>query len=687
LTATANTVPLHGTATYAANVVTYTPAANYVGPDTFTYTLSDGQGGTAIGTVNVTVTGVNDAPLAAADTITTAEDTATTLNVVTNDSDADGGTLSAVANTAPLHGTATYAANVVTYTPVANYNGSDTFTYRLSDGQGGMATGTVNVTVTSVNDAPVAVTDTITTAEDTAVTRNVVTNDTDVDAGTLTAVANTAPLHGTATYAANVVTYTPAANYIGPDTFTYTLSDGQGGTATGTVNVTVTGVNDPPVAVTDTLSTAEDTATTRNVVTNDSDPDGGTLSAVARTAPANGTASYAANVVTYTPAANFFGADTFTYTLSDGQGGTAIGTVNVSVISINDAPVAVTDAISLNEDTAVARNLVANDTDVDGGTLTASTNTPPQHGTASYAGNTVTYTPVANYFGPDSFTYFLADGQGGSATGTVNVTVFAVNDAPVAADSSYTTEVGTPIDITLLASDIEGNALSFAILSPPSAGTLSPIAGNQVTYTPSQAPGTTSFTFRANDGVTSSAPATIFITVNEGPPLDCCGGAPNAGACTCIVGTIQPCYDGPGNTQFFGTCRSGFQTCIDTATGSTWGACEGQRLPEPERCVPGDLDCDGQDRIPGGCACGPNDFQECYTGPAGTENVGQCRGGVQTCDAGTWSPCFNETAPLPNDCSQPSCTGAPNPGCQCINGDQQGCDAGVWDNDSACFGG
>ena len=151
---------------------------------------------------------------------------------------------------------------------------------------------------------------------------------------------------------------------------------------------------------------------------------------------ANGTVTFAGGSVTYTPNANFNGSDSFTYTVSDGNGGTDTATVNVTVNPVNDAPVANNDSATTDEDTPVTVNVVANDTDVEGDTLTVSAVTQGANGTVTFAGGCVTYTPNGNFNGSDSFTYTVSDGNGGTDTATVNVTVNPVNDAPVAADDS-----------------------------------------------------------------------------------------------------------------------------------------------------------------------------------------------------------------------------------------------------------
>src|SRR6185436_2532514 len=233
---------------------------------------------------------------------------------------------------------------------------------------------------------------------------------------------------------------------------------GHGGTATGTVNVNVAPVNDNPVANADAKSTNEDTPlifAASDLVANDTDVDGDTLTvtAVNATASSHGTVSLISGQITYTPDANFNGPVSFGYTIADGHGGTATGTVNVNVAPVNDNPVANADAKSTNEDTPLifaASDLVANDTDVDGDTLTvtAVNATASTHGTVSLISGQITYTPDANFNGPVSFGYTIADGHGGTATGTVNVNVAPVNDNPVANNDTLVATENTPVIYT-----------------------------------------------------------------------------------------------------------------------------------------------------------------------------------------------------------------------------------------------
>ncbi|WP_193745936.1 cadherin-like domain-containing protein, partial [Dickeya sp. MK7] len=235
----------HGTVVINADgTLTYTPNTNYSGTDTVTYTVSDGAGGTALGTLTVTIAPVNSAPSANPDSASTLEDTPVTVDVLANDTNANGPPLT-IQGAVAGHGVVVINADgTLTYTPNANFNGTDTVTYTVSNSQGGLATGTLTITVTAVNDAPVAGADTATTAEDTPVTVDVLANDSDVDGNPLTVTAATAGNGTVVINADGTLTYTPNGNFNGTDTVTYTVSDGAGGVVTGTLTITVTAVND-----------------------------------------------------------------------------------------------------------------------------------------------------------------------------------------------------------------------------------------------------------------------------------------------------------------------------------------------------------------------------------------------------------------------------------------------------------
>ena len=235
------------------------------------------------------------------------------------------------------HGTVVNNGSNVRYTPNANFHGSDSFTYTISDGHGGTDTATVTVTVNSVSDPPAAMDDVTSTNEDTPVPVDVLANDTDPDGDILTVTSVTQGTHGTVVNNGSDVSYVPNANFHGSDSFTYTVSDGHGGMDTATVTVMVGAVNDPPVALDDAASTQEDSPVTVDVLINDTDVDGDALMIVGTSAAANGTVEVNIDgTITYTPAPGFNGPDSFTYTVSDGHGGTGTATVTVTVMAVGD---------------------------------------------------------------------------------------------------------------------------------------------------------------------------------------------------------------------------------------------------------------------------------------------------------------------------------------------------------------
>jgi VCBS repeat-containing protein len=424
--------PTNGTLVVNAGKYTYTPKANFNGTDTFTYYDWDGAANSVPTTVTITVTPVNDAPVANPDTATTKEDTPVVIKVKANDTDVDGDALTAVSVvTDPTKG-GTVTANAdgsFTYAPAANFNGTDTFTYRVSDGTLSSAPATVTVNVTAVNDAPVANPDTATTAVNTPVVIDVKANDTDVENNTLSTVLVAGPTNGTVVASAGKYTYTPKANFTGTDTFTYYDWDGAANSVPTTVTITVAAVHNAPVAGNDSATTAEDTPVTVNVLANDTGS--GTLTTSVVTGPAKGAVVH--NVdgsFTYTPVADFTGTDTFTYYVSDGAATSGPATVTIAITAVNDAPVANPNRAIIEENTSVVLNVKANDTDVDGRALTSTMVTGPAHGTVAHnVDGSFTYTPVADFTGTDTFTYRVSDGILDSAPTPVTITVTsAIND-------------------------------------------------------------------------------------------------------------------------------------------------------------------------------------------------------------------------------------------------------------------
>ncbi|MDG6774176.1 retention module-containing protein [Thiomicrorhabdus sp. ZW0627] len=371
---------------------------------------------------------VNEPPVAADDIAALNEDASQVIDVLANDTDLDGDTLTVVAVTQPENGSVVINPDgTVTYTPFQDYNGSDSFTYTIEDGNGGTDTALVSVTVNPQNDPPVAVDDVASLDEDSSKVIDVLSNDTDLDGDTLSVQSVTQPENGSVVINPDgTVTYTPIANYNGTDSFTYVVEDGNGGTDTALVTLTINPQNDEPVAVADIATLDEDSSQVIDVLANDTDLDGDTLSVQSVTQPENGVVVINPDgTVTYTPIADYNGHDSFSYTMVDGNGGTDTTTVSVTVAPIVDIA---DDSVEVAEDTTTIINVLDNDTFE--GTPVITSTTDPTHGSITINQNgTITYDPDPNYNGSDSFTYTVTSG-GVTETATVNIDVTPVNDPP-----------------------------------------------------------------------------------------------------------------------------------------------------------------------------------------------------------------------------------------------------------------
>ncbi|MCP5082216.1 MAG: tandem-95 repeat protein, partial [Alphaproteobacteria bacterium] len=286
-----------------------------------------------------------------------------------------------------------------------------------------------SITVNPVNDGPVALNDAASVDEDSAVTINVLANDSDLDGDALSVTAASAGNGSVSIRPDGSLDYTPNANFNGTDTVTYTISDGNGATDTATVSITVNPVNDGPDAVNDTASVDEDSAVTINVLANDSDIEGDALSVTAASA-GNGSVSIRPDgSLDYSPNTNFNGTDTVTYTISDGNGATDTATVTITVNPVNDGPDALNDTASVDEDSAVTINVLANDSDLDGDALSVTAASAGNGSVSIRPDGSLDYTPNANFNGTDTVTYTISDGNGATDTATVSITVNPVNDA------------------------------------------------------------------------------------------------------------------------------------------------------------------------------------------------------------------------------------------------------------------
>ncbi|WP_254905050.1 beta strand repeat-containing protein, partial [Vibrio alginolyticus] len=431
-------------------IATFTPTADWNGSETLTFTATDPSGESVSQTVNFTVAPVADI---VADNATVVEDTPTIIKVLGNDTfEGDDKVVSLDTNNGPANGTVSVNPDgSVTYTPNDNYHGADSFTYIVTSGGVSEST-TVNVDVTPVNDAPVANDDAATTQEDTAVTIDILPNDTDIDGDTLRIDSASVPSdQGTVEIVDGKLVFTPAENFNGDAEITYTITDGSL-TDQATVNVTVNAVNDTPVvesSIADQTLAEDFTLYSIDLNTAFSDVDN-VDSELTFSVSGNSNIQVAIvnGIATFTPTADWNGSEALTFTATDPSGESVSQTVNFTVAPVADI---VADNATVVEDTPTIIKVLGNDTfEGDDKVVSLDTNNGPANGTVSVnPDGSVTYTPNDNFHGTDSFTYIVTSG-GVSESTTVNVDVTPVNDAPVANDDAATTQEDTAVTIDVL---------------------------------------------------------------------------------------------------------------------------------------------------------------------------------------------------------------------------------------------
>ncbi|MCQ9080620.1 tandem-95 repeat protein [Vibrio parahaemolyticus] len=424
-----NNGPANGTVSVNPDgSVTYTPNDNYHGTDSFTYIVTSG-GVSESTTVRVDVTPVNDAPVAKDDTAITDEDTPVTIDVLPNDTDVDGDKLSIQsASVIEAQGKVEIVDGKLVFTPAENFNGDAEITYTVTDGSL-TDQATVKVTVNAVNDTPVVESNIAdqTLAEDfTPYSIDLNTAFSDVDGELTFSVSGNSNIQ--VAIVNGIATITPTADWNGSETLTFTATDPSGESVSQPVNFTVTPVADIEA---DKTTVVEDTPTIIKVLGNDTfEGKDKVVSLDAENGPKNGTVIVNSDgTVTYTPNDNYVGEDTFTYVVTSG-GVSESTTVEVNVTPVNDAPVAKDDIATTQEDTAVTIDVLPNDTDVDGDTLSIqSASVPSDQGTVEIVDGKLVFTPAENFNGDAEITYTVTDGQL-TDEAKVTVTVNPVNDAP-----------------------------------------------------------------------------------------------------------------------------------------------------------------------------------------------------------------------------------------------------------------
>ena len=503
------TAPANGTiVSIVGNVITYRPNTGYAGADSFTYRAL-GPGGTlSTPPALVSISVLPAVPIVSAPTtVTTAFNTPVPINLAAQIS----GTFTSIAiSTPPANGSAALVGTTVTYTPGVGFSGGDSFRY-TANGPGGTSLPSPPVNITVLPAAP-----------------SVAARAVAVGFATQTAIDLTAQISGAVTSIAvvtlpasgsivsvvgNVVTYLPNTGFAGTDTFTYRATGPGGTSAVATVTITVTSAP-PPIA---TGATALVTFNTPKAIDLTAQISGFFSSIAVATPPANGTiVSVVGNVVTYSPKAGYVGNDSFTFTAT-GPGGTSAPATLSLTVAAPPAPTAADRAVSVLFNTVATINLAAQ---ISGVVTSITVVTAPLHGTISLAGNVVSYTPTAGYFGDDSFTY-TATGPGGvSSPATVSITVGTL--APTAGAFKMIVPLNTSTTMDL-APFITGSGVSgIVVTAGPRHGTAR-VNGTKLTFTPATDYfGSDNFSYAVfgNAGTSPSAVVTVTIVGRPDPTKD-----------------------------------------------------------------------------------------------------------------------------------------------------------------------
>jgi hypothetical protein len=510
------TTPTNGTLSaiyyndfWGPRFVNYTPNPGARGADSFLYIANDGELDSSPATVSMPSLWLNRPPQPRSFSTNTLEDAALALDLTAFDPDGDSLTYQVFSPNGTVTGTPPH----VVYTPNPDLNGIDVVLYYVNDGYaGGFTYGMIEITVVPVNDPPTVNSYGVQSPEDSPI--NLVLAAWDIEGDAISFPIVTMPAHGVLSGTPPNVTYTPNANFAGTDMFAFRASDGMATSAVATVTIFVTPLNDPPVAFNSTVASVEDDWSTP-VVLSGADADGDPLTYTIQTPPAHGTLTrlsfFVSYLWTYRPAPNYNGPDSFTFNVSDGVLFSLPATVSITVAPVNDPPVATGQELTTQEDVALPLTVIASD--VDGEALTYVITVAPAHGNLNGSGPNYVYTPAANYHGLDQFVFSVTDPAGVTTTATNHLTIQPVADPPVANPQAVTTPYNTPVSILLTGSDPDGDLQGFFVTDLPGNGTL---AGTPpfLTFTPDPGySGSSVLQFIARDANTTSAPVNVTITV------------------------------------------------------------------------------------------------------------------------------------------------------------------------------
>jgi CshA-type fibril repeat protein/VCBS repeat-containing protein len=494
---TAVTNGANGTVTTDGTTTTYTPNANFNGTDSYTYTVTSPAGITETATVLITVSGINDPPVAVNDFAVTDQGKSLTVNVLGNDTDPDVTDTLTITSSSIVSGLGSVmiVGNELVYDPGSAYDSlalgetaAVVIQYTIEDGNGGTDTAELTITVSGTNDGPIVNSPVNSDAneDDPGYWVDLLAGAIDQDTSDSLSIAGLTVVSGDdsgISYVVDRLVIDPAAyNYLAVGEtavieYVYQIEDGRGGSVPQTATITITGSNDVPTVIGESDTTDQDSSVTVDVLANDRDPDTSDILTLTSAAIKSGLGNVAflGKNIAYDPAGNYdylaigeTATVVIDYTVEDGNGGSAVGQLTITVTGTNDGPIARDDSAATNEDNAVTVNVLVNDTDADltdALTITAATMTSGL-GSVSIAGNQLQYNPGLAYHhlsvgetATVTIQYTVQDGKGGSDSAVLTIIVTGTNDGPIAKNATYTINENDTIrvDTALHVSDVDTN--------------------------------------------------------------------------------------------------------------------------------------------------------------------------------------------------------------------------------------
>ncbi|OFX10325.1 MAG: hypothetical protein A3G22_00005, partial [Alphaproteobacteria bacterium RIFCSPLOWO2_12_FULL_40_11] len=464
--------PANGIADIIGGKIIYKPDSQYNGNDSLIYTIKDSNGGVITKELTIKILAGNDAPIVqnVEDKIIK-EDNILIIDVLKNSYDIDDEDTLTITNVSGAdNGQILIVDNKLTYIPNANYFGSETIEYTVSDGKTQIVKN-FNIAIESVNDLPIATLASQSLDEDNVAIIDVLQFASDVDGDALAITGVSSPAHGIATIENGKITYTPYPNYFGSDSFNYVISDGNGGLTSKQINLAINNVDDvPQINIEGIFNSYEDHQIVFDILNNITDLDGDYLAITNVDGAQSGSVVIDNGSIIYTPNANYHGTETIEYTVTDGQSEITKELV-INIASVNDSPVAVDDQINVLEDSDNVIDILSNDADIEDETLKRENILLGSvlHGTVFLnANNQIIYRSNKNYFGADQFTYAIKDSNGTiSNISAVNLNVANVNDAPTIknslSDQMVRADQLEEIDISKIFADVDSDNLEVRL--------------------------------------------------------------------------------------------------------------------------------------------------------------------------------------------------------------------------------